>query len=203
MKIKPSQLVVHFISWIPLAWLVYAIFTRRLGGDPQEKVLENLGLWGLIFLLLSFSMTPARKIYSKIPWVRFRRALGLYGAFYIFLHLLTYMAFFIGFDFSLFGSEIIERPYITVGILAVILLTPLVFTSTKASQKRLGKNWKKLHKLVYIILPLGVTHFIWQSKSDLNEPFIYIVWLIILLVFRSPLYKLLFQNKLSKLPSPD
>jgi len=143
MKIKPSQLVVHFISWIPLAWLVYAIFTRRLGGDP------------------------------------------------------------IGFDFSLFGSEIIERPYITVGILAVILLTPLVFTSTKASQKRLGKNWKKLHKLVYIILPLGVTHFIWQSKSDLNEPFIYIVWLIILLVFRSPLYKLLFQNKLSKLPSPD
>lgn len=181
---KKAQIILHLASWLPLAWLVYSIYNKLLGADPQEKTLETLGLWGLIFLLLSLSMTPARKIYSKISWIKFRRALGLYGAFYICLHLISYIVFFLGLDFSLLWSEIIERPYITVGMLAFLLLIPLALTSTKFSQKRLGRNWKKLHRLAYVIAPLGIIHFIWQTKSDLNEPLIYVVWLVVLLVIR-------------------
>jgi sulfoxide reductase heme-binding subunit YedZ len=188
-KIQKAQLLVHLCSILPLAWLTYAVIHRQLGADPQEKLLEYFGLWGLIGLLLSLSMTPARKVYPKIPWNKFRRPLGLYGFFYILLHLIAYIVFFVGLDFSFFIAEVIERPYISVGILAFILLLPLVITSTKGWQRRLKKNWKRLHKLVYLIVPLGLLHFIWQSKSDLNQPLIYLIWFLVVMCLRVSFFR--------------
>lgn len=181
---KITKILAHLFSWLPLAWLFYAASTAQLGGDPQEEVLHELGIWGLIFLLLSLSITPLKKLFSSLPWIKFRRMLGLYGAFYIFLHLLMFVAFYLQFSLQALWSEIIERPYITVGMIAVVGLIPLVFTSTKASQRRLGKKWKKLHQLVYPIIVLALVHYIWQTKSDLNEPFLYVFWGIVIFGFR-------------------
>jgi len=182
--IKILKCISHILAWLPLVYLLYGGYNHQLGGDPQEKVLHELGSWGLIFLLLSLSMTPARILYSRFPWIRFRRMLGLYSAFYLLLHLIIYVIFFLGFSASELLNEIIERPYITVGMLAFSGLIPLAITSTRRAQRRLGKKWKKLHQLVYPIAGLGLVHFVWQSKSDLNEPLAYVSWGIILIVLR-------------------
>lgn len=171
-----TKVVAHFLAWFPLGWLVYAIFMRQLGGDPQEKLLHELGLWSLIFFLLSLSMTPIKLLTKKAQWIKYRRMLGLYAAFYLFLHVMTYFFFYLGFDIAELFSEIVKRPYITVGMLAFLAVIPLVLTSTKKSQKSLGKNWKKIHQLAYWVAALGIVHFIWQSKSDLNEPLLYVLW---------------------------
>lgn len=179
-NMKKYQLLAHALSWLPFIWLVYALLTRQLGGDPQEKVLHELGSWGLIFLLLSLSMTPARLIAKRIAWVRFRRLLGLYSAFYISLHLLMYLIFYLQFDLALLASEVFKRPYITVGTLGFLLMIPMVITSTRKAQKKLGKRWKALHRLAYLVVALGLIHFLWQSKSDFNEPLLYVGWATIL-----------------------
>ena len=197
---KIAKISSHIVAWIPLLWLIYGAFTRQLGGDPQEKMLHELGSWGLIFLLLSLSMTPARVFIQKIPFIKFRRMLGLYAAFYLLLHLLVYLTFYLGFSFQELFTEIAKRPYITVGMLAFCGLIPLTFTSTKSAQKRLGKKWKKLHQLVYPVVGLGVVHYIWQSKSDLNEPLLYVVWAFVLLAVR--LYKNR-RHKVGKKPAPS
>lgn len=155
-----------------------------LGADPQEEMLHQLGLWALIFLLAGLSLTPINKIFQLPVLIKFRRMLGLYAFWYLILHLTVFFIFYLELDFSYLLDEIIERPYITVGMLAMLLLIPLVVTSTKSMQRRLGRKWKKLHQLVYPIAILAITHFIWQSKSDLNEPLLYLIWLVFLLGFR-------------------
>ena len=110
--------------------------------------------------------------------------MGLYAVFYLILHITIFFIFFLENSFSFLWEEIVERPYITVGMLATLLLVPLAVTSTKKMQRRLGRNWKKLHQLVYLIATLGIIHFIWQSKSDLNEPLLYLIWLLFTLGYR-------------------
>ena len=178
------RLIAHVAALTPLAWLIFAAFTNNLGGDPQTKMMHELGAWGLIFLLMSLTATPARMVTGKSFFVKYRRMLGLHSAFYLLLHLFAYLAFYLQFDFGEFFSEIIKRPYITVGIVGILLMLPLIATSTKKAQKRLGKNWKKLHKLAYIVAGLGLIHLVWQSKSDLNEPMLYVLWAVILVIVR-------------------
>ncbi len=110
--------------------------------------------------------------------------LGLYAAFYLALHITIFFYFYLEADIALLWDEVLERPYITVGMLASVLIVPLVVTSTRSMQKRLGRHWKNLHKSVYLISILGVSHFLWQSKSDLNEPLLYVIWLVFLLGYR-------------------
>lgn len=178
------KLFAHSTSWLPLAWLIYAGFSGNLGGDPQTKLMHELGWWGLVFLLLSLSITPLRRFSGVNLFIKFRRMLGLYSFFYLSLHLLTYFAFYLEFRWFELGKEIIERPYITVGFLAWFLMVPLAITSTKHLQRRLGRKWASLHKLAYSIAALGLIHYIWQSKSDLNEPLLYISWGLILMLLR-------------------
>ena len=178
------KLLAHLASWLPLVWLVYAGFSGNLGGDPQTKLMHDLGWWGLLFLLLSLSITPLRRVSGVNLLIKFRRMLGLYSFFYLSLHLVTYFAFYLEFRWFELGKEIIERPYITVGFLAWLLMIPLTITSTKKLQRRLGRKWASLHKLVYSIAALGLVHYVWQSKSDLNEPLIYVTWGFILMIFR-------------------
>ncbi|MCW8998867.1 MAG: sulfoxide reductase heme-binding subunit YedZ, partial [Kangiellaceae bacterium] len=137
-----------------------------------------------VFLLLSLSITPLRRLSGVYLLIKFRRMLGLYSFFYLCVHILTYFAFYLEFRWSELGKEIIERPYITLGFLAWLLMIPLAITSTKSFQRRLGRKWAALHKLVYTIAALGLVHYIWQSKSDLNEPLIYVAWGILLMLLR-------------------
>jgi len=174
----------HFSCWLPFGYVLYGIHQRKLGADPQEAVLETFGLWALIFLLLCLSLSPLASILKKRILIRYRRMLGLYFAFYLSLHLTTFFVFFAEIDINFLIAEIWDRPYIFIGILAWVLTLPLIFTSTKKMQRYLGRRWKKLHQLTYLIAVLGVSHFLWQSKSDLNEPLIYMIWLLVLFGYR-------------------
>ena len=184
MNYKVFKILAHISCWLPFVYLVYAASNRLLGADPQEEMLHQLGLWTLIYLFLGLSITPVNKLFKLPHLIKFRRMLGLYAIFYLLLHITLFFIFYLEMDFSFLLEEIIERPYITVGMAATILLLPLAFTSTKSMQRKLGKNWKKLHKLVYLIAILAIIHFIWQSKSDLNEPLLYLIWLVAVLGYR-------------------
>ncbi len=181
---NPLKLAAHIGCWIPLFYLIYAAVYRQLGADPQEEMLHQLGLWTLIWLLCGLSITPIKRLFSLPKLIQYRRMLGLYAFFYLFLHILVFFWFYLDANITELLDEVIKRPYITLGMLATLLILPLVATSTRAMQRRLGKHWKKLHQLVYPIAILGSLHFIWQTKSDLNEPLLYFIWLVILLSIR-------------------
>ncbi len=177
---------------MPLVYLIYAVNNRLLGADPQEEMLHQLGLWTLIFLLIGLSTTPLNRVFKLSILVKYRRLLGLYAFLYLTLHIAIFFIFFLETNMIYLLDEILERPYITAGMLAALMFLPLVFTSTRKMQRRMGRNWKKLHKLVYPIAILGVIHFIWQSKSDLNEPLLYLIWLVFILGYR--FYYTKFKN---------
>ncbi|MDH5433847.1 MAG: sulfoxide reductase heme-binding subunit YedZ [Gammaproteobacteria bacterium] len=186
----PIQLLPHILSLLPLAWLIFAIFNQMLGADPQEKLMSDLGFWGMTILFVSLSMRPFSILsrylsaFRRISWLKFRRPFGLYSAFYLFIHFICYLLFILQFDWGELTNEIIERPYITVGFIGLIGMIPLVLTSTKSMQRIMGRKWQKLHKLVFIIMGLSLIHFIWQSKSDLNLATGYVIWALALVLIR-------------------
>lgn len=154
------------------------------GANPVEEVLHSMGKTGLNILLITLAVTPLRKITKQNWLLRLRRMLGLFSFFYLVLHLLIYAALDRGLDFGSLLVDVTERPYITIGMLCLLLLTPLAVTSTRGWQRRLGRNWTKLHRLIYPAAILGVVHFWWQVKADIREPFLYAVLLGILLGYR-------------------
>ena len=151
------------------------------------------GEWALRFLLLTLAITPLRKFTRINSFIRYRRMLGLFAFFYASLHFLTYLILDQFFDWQEIIKDIVERPYITVGFVAFVLLIPLAITSTKKMVSRLGSRWQKLHKLVYLIGILAILHFLWLVKADLLEPLIYSIVLATLLVLRLPRLKNRFQ----------
>jgi len=170
---------------LPLVTLVWRAAEDLLGANPIEAVTHHTGEWALRFLLLTLLMTPLKR-YCGWSWpVRLRRMLGLYAFFYASLHLATYLwldQFFLWDEIRL---DILDRPFITVGMLAFALLLPLALTSNRAMIRRLGKNWKRLHRLAYVIPVLGVLHFWWLVKADVLEPFVYAALLAGLLLARA------------------
>ena len=180
--VKP---VVFMLSLVPLGQLLFRAFNDQLGANPIETLTHQTGAWGLYFLLITLSVTPVRKI-TGISWiVSLRRMLGLFAFFYACLHLLVYVWLDQYFSLSSIAEDIVKRPYITVGFSAWVLLLPLALTSTKAAVRRLGKNWKRLHKLVYVIVPLVILHFIWLVKADYAEPLFYLFVFILLMLART------------------
>lgn len=179
--------VVFLFGLLPLVTLLLRAFEVKglaLGVNPIEYLLHELGRWGLKFLLLGLSITPLRR-WTGWNWlIRFRRMLGLFAFFYIVLHFLVYAVLDQGLDFGFIVEDIIERPYITLGMTGLLLLSPLAVTSTKGMMRRLGKRWKKLHRLVYVIAILAVWHFYWQVKLDTQEATIYALVLAGLLLTR-------------------
>ena len=181
---KPIKILVFIICLIPFLNLVYGIFTDNLGANPIEYILHSTGFWTLTFLMITLSVTPLRKIKGLNKLIQLRRMLGLFAFFYVFLHFSIYLGLDRFFEWQEIIKDITERPYITVGFTAFILLIPLALTSTKKSQRKLGKRWGKLHRLIYFTAILGVIHFWWLVKKDITEPLIFAVILAVLFAFR-------------------
>ena len=169
----------------PLFWL-YQAWTDVLGPDPGKVLVDRLGLGTLVLLLITLSMTPLQKFTGWAGWITVRRQLGLWCFAYVVLHLSAYLAFILGFDGSQLGVELRKRPYIIVGVLGFLCLLVLAMTSNRYSQRRLGVHWKKLHRLVYVVLVLGLLHMLWIVRADLREWAIYAAVGALLLVLRLP-----------------
>jgi sulfoxide reductase heme-binding subunit YedZ len=169
----------------PLLWL-YQAWEDVLGPDPGKVLVDRLGLGTLILLLITLSMTPLQKLTGWSGWIAVRRQLGLWCFAYVVLHLSGYTAFILGFDWSQLGVELRKRPYIIVGTLGFLCLLALAVTSNRYSQRRLGVRWKKLHRLVYVVLGLGLLHMLWIVRADLKEWSIYAAIGALLLALRIP-----------------
>ncbi len=179
--VKP---IVFALCLVPFLILTYDTVIGDLGANPLERVTDVTGQWGLRFLLITLAVTPLRQLTNIAQLVRFRRMLGLFAFFYISLHFLTWVWLDQQLSWGNIVADIAKRPYVTVGFAAWLLLVPLAVTSTKGMMRRLGRRWKSLHKLIYLIAPLGVLHFVWLVKADVLEPLIYGGILIVLLVAR-------------------
>ena len=169
----------------PLLWLFEA-WSQALGPDPGKVLVDRQGLGTLILLLITLCMTPLHKVTGWAGWIVVRRQIGLWCFAYVVLHLLAYLAFVLGFDWSQLGVELRKRPYIIVGSLGFLGLLVLAVTSNRYSQRRLGARWKKLHRLVYGVLGLGLLHMLWIVRADLKEWSIYAAIGVVLIVLRVP-----------------
>ncbi len=183
---KLIKTIVFILLLCPLLMLVYWGFydQLKLTAEPVEYILHYTGIWALRILLLTLAMTPLRLLTKQVVFIKLRRMIGLYVFFYVSLHLLVYTWLDLQLDFAHLWEDIIDRPYITVGFLAWLMLIPLTVTSNKKMIRKLGKKWKKLHQSIYIITILACLHFIWLVKKDLLEPIIYASIAGILLGFR-------------------
>ncbi|MGH8390213.1 MAG: protein-methionine-sulfoxide reductase heme-binding subunit MsrQ [Pseudomonas sp.] len=169
----------------PVLWL-YQAWSDVLGPDPGKVLVDRLGLGALVLLLVTLGMTPLQKLTGWAGWVAVRRQLGLWCFAYVVMHLSAYIAFILGFDWSQMGVELRKRPYIIVGVLGFLCLLALAVTSNRYSQRRLGVHWKKLHRLVYVILGLGLLHMLWIVRADLKEWAIYASIGALILAMRLP-----------------
>ena len=178
---KPS---IFFLSLIPLILIVYKIFTNNLGPEPIKEITHHTGEWALLFIVFTLAMSPLKKITNLNIWISFRRMLGLFAFFYASLHLMTYVGLDYRFDLENISKDILTKKFIFIGFAAWLLLVPLAITSSKKMMSILKHNWKKLHKLTYVIAIFAVVHFIWLVKRDLTEPLIYLFIILVLLAFR-------------------
>ncbi len=184
---SPKQLtaikaVLFLACLLPLAHLVYGIFTDNLGANPIEAVIRGLGDWALRMLLLTLTVTPLRRISGWHWLLRLRRMLGLFVFFYALLHVVCYIWVDQFFDWAAILADILKRPFITVGFTAFVLLIPLAATSNNAMIRRLGgRRWQSLHRAVYAISILAVVHYWWMVKIDITQPALYAAILTLLL----------------------
>ena len=179
--IKP---MVFSLALVPFAVLLYTAIWGDLGPDPAKELSLQTGEWALRFLLVALAMTPLRQIFSQIEFIRQRRMLGLFALFYATLHLFVWLTFLLQFRWEAILEEILERPYITVGFAAYVILFTLGATSPKFMVRKLGRSWKRLHRLVYVAGVLAIVHLLWILRLDIGEAVIYGAILAILLGYR-------------------
>ena len=188
MNKKRSRLLLKGLVWLlglaPAVWLFWRGFTDRLGANPIEEVLHRLGDTALIFLLVTLSITPIRRLTGWTSFAPLRRPVGLFAFFYLTMHFLWYAIVDQTLDWEFIVEDIVMRPYILVGFTAWVLLIPLAITSTKGWIRRLKKNWQRLHRLVYVSTSLGVLHFYWQVKADTYWPIVATTVLVVLMLLR-------------------
>ncbi|TCD23105.1 protein-methionine-sulfoxide reductase heme-binding subunit MsrQ [Pseudomonas sp. IC_126] len=176
----------------PCYWL-YLGAIAALGPDPGKVLVDNLGQGALVLLLCSLAMTPLQRLTSWSGWIAFRRQLGLWSFSYAVLHLTAYLYFLLGLDFTSFTLELVDRPYMAVGAIALLGLLVLAVTSNRWSMRKLGKRWKKLHRIVYPVLLVVLLHMLWVVRADAGRWAIYAAIAAALLLVRLPL----IERKLS------
>lgn len=170
---------------VPAAALAYGFYTNDLTANPIDYITDTTGYTALSLLLLSLSITPLRRLTGRNELIRLRRMLGLLAFFYACLHVSTWLVLDWFFDFASMAADIVERPFITIGMLTFVLLIPLAATSTTGMIRRLGKRWQQLHRLVYLAGLTAVIHFWWVVKADFREPRLFALALSVLLGFRA------------------
>lgn len=160
------RILIFVTGLLPLFFIAYKAVINQLGADPAKAIVLFTGTWAFYFLLMTLSVSPLKRLANQGWLMVHRRMLGLFTLFYAIAHLLSYLIFILGLDFSSFGSELVKRPYILLTIPAVILLIALGVTSTQGMMRRLGKNWVKLHKSIYLIAILAWLHVLLQVRSS-------------------------------------
>ena len=186
-QLRLSKVALFLLCLLPLLRLAMETFGvggLSLGANPVEELLHRLGKWGLNLLLVTLSVTPLRRWSGQNWLIGYRRMLGLFAFFYTLAHFLVYALLDQRLDGYAIVADVIERPYITLGATALLLLIPLAVTSTRRMMRRLGRRWKPLHQLIYPIAILSVWHFYWQVKQDILEPLIYTAILLCLFLAR-------------------
>jgi methionine sulfoxide reductase heme-binding subunit len=182
--LRLTKPLLFVLALVPAAWLAVGLYRVTLGANPAEALQLETGIWALRFLLGSLAVTPVRRVTGWNWTIQYRRMLGLFAFFYATLHLFTYVVFDRFFELSGIAEDIAKRPYITVGMLAFVLMIPLAVTSTKGWIRRLGRNWQLLHRLVYFSAAAACLHFLWKVKVMIGEPVYYAGILAVLLGFR-------------------
>lgn len=201
---KPRDTLVYAAVWLacfaPIVWLAWRGLGGHLGANPIEALIRQLGVWGLRLLLVGLAITPAARILRMPRLARFRRTIGLFAFSYIVLHLFSYIGVDLFFDWKQLAKDIVKRPFITLGMLGFLLLIPLAVTSTNGWVIRMGRAaWSRLHRLVYVIVPLGVAHYYLLVKADHRPPLVYGAILAAMLGWR--MWEARRQAR-RKLPSP-
>ena len=185
MKVTFPKFVVFINSLIPLAMLLWDLYRKQVGPNPLEFATRTTGMLTLVFLSLTVAITPLRRIFRLNSLVKFRRMLGLFAFFYGSMHLLTYIWFDRLFNLISVGADVVQRPFILVGMTAFLLMVPLAITSTSKMVKRIGgKRWARLHRLVYLAAIAGVVHFWMLVKSDIRLPLTFAFIILFLLGYR-------------------
>lgn len=184
MRNKILKPIVFLAALLPLARLFYFFRTDNLGANPIEVITRSTGTWTLIFVMVTLSITPLRRLSGVLWLVQFRRMTGLFAFFYGVLHFTTYIWLDQSFNIHSIIKDVYKRPFITAGFTAFTLMIPLALTSTRGWIRRMGKYWGKLHRLIYLTAIAGVTHYIWLVKKDLRVPLIYAGILAVLLGYR-------------------
>ncbi|MDQ0392852.1 protein-methionine-sulfoxide reductase heme-binding subunit MsrQ [Labrys monachus] len=178
------RILVYVAGLLPAAWLFYLAFTDQIGADPVAQLEWGLGLWALRLLIATLCITPLRQLF-RINLLRYRRAVGLLSFYYVLMHLSVWVVLDRGLDLHAALTDILRRPYITIGMAAFVILVPLAITSNNWSIREMGgKAWAKLHKLVYAAVALGALHFIMIKKVWLVEPLVYATIVLMVLGFR-------------------
>jgi sulfoxide reductase heme-binding subunit YedZ len=182
--LKPLLFVACLLPVMRLLAGAFGVGGISLGADPVAMLLHTCGKWTLNFLMITLCMRPLRDFTHSVFWLRFRRMFGLFAFFYVLLHFSVYLLLDQEGKLGALWQDIVKRPYITIGFLGLLLLIPLAVTSTAKAQRRLGRRWTRLHRLVYVVAVLGVWHYWWQVKKDIREPLLYVCGLALLLGYR-------------------
>lgn len=182
------RILVHIGALLPLAWTIWQYSEGMFLVDPVREITTRTGKTALILMVLSLACTPLSTIFGFKQALRVRRALGLYAFVYASLHFATFVGLDYGFDLSLLPQAILDQRYVVVGFAAGLILLLLTLTSTRKWQKRMGKNWRRLHRMVYLAAFLVIVHFLWLSK-DILDPLRYAALVAFLLVMRLPLVR--------------
>jgi methionine sulfoxide reductase heme-binding subunit len=181
---KYIKVPILFFSLLPILIIFYQIIFNQLGPEPVKEITHVTGNWTLRFIIITLAMTPLQKLTKFNFWISYRRMFGLFVFFYASVHMMTYVGIDYRFDWSSIGDDIVKKKFIFSGFLAWLLLVPLALTSSKRMIRILKDKWKKLHKLIYIISLLGITHYLWLVKVVTIEPLIYLIIIVILLILR-------------------
>ena len=195
-QFKIIKALLFVIALLPFARLIAFTVLDRLGANPVEFITRNTGDWTLYFLCITLSVTPLRRFSNWNRLLKLRRMMGLYAFFYATLHFMTFLWFDHFFDVNEMWKDVLKRPFITVGFTAFVLLIPLALTSTNGMIKRLGgKQWQWLHRLIYVVAPLGILHFWWMNaaKHNFEQPIIFGAIIAALLLVR--VYWSLVKNR--------
>lgn len=181
---RPVRATVFVLCALPFAWLFYRAVYGGLGPDPGEALMHATGEWSLRILAMTLVISPLR-VWTGKPWViKLRRMLGLYAFFYATVHFTLFLQFYTGWTVAALLQELAERPYVSAGFAAWLIMLPLAITSTRSMRRRLGQRWIMLHRQVYAAAIIACLHLLWQARSDIGEPLAYLLVFVLLLAWR-------------------